>query len=91
MVHLTKIDASRNMARFYALDLQPTLFGEWALVKEWGRIGQAGQSRSVIYAEQEAATLALECELKRRFRRLYQPLAVSPKSSATWEATASIS
>ena len=77
MVYLTKIDASRNMARFYALDLQPTLFGEWALVKEWGRIGQAGQSRSVIYAEQKAAASALERELKRRFKRLYQPLATT--------------
>jgi predicted DNA-binding WGR domain protein len=73
MVYLTKIDASRNMARFYALDLQPTLFGEWALVKEWGRIGRAGQSRSVVYAGQEAAATALERELERRCKRLYQP------------------
>ena len=71
MVYLTKIDASRNMARFYLLDLQPTLFGEWALVKEWGRIGQAGQRRIIVYAGQEAAALALERELKRRCKRLY--------------------
>ena len=39
MVYLTKIDASRNMARFYALDLQPDLFG-------WLSAGQAlGQDR----------------------------------------------
>jgi hypothetical protein len=38
MIYLTKTDPSRNMARFYVLDVQPTLFGEWALLKVWGRI-----------------------------------------------------
>ena len=42
MVYLTKIDAARNMARFYSLDLQPDLFGGWALVRRWGRIGRRG-------------------------------------------------
>ncbi|WP_439399732.1 WGR domain-containing protein [Bradyrhizobium sp. PMVTL-01] len=27
------------MARSYKLDIQPTLFGEWSFVREWGRIG----------------------------------------------------
>ena len=36
MIHLTRIDPARNMARFYTMALQPTLFGEWALLKEWG-------------------------------------------------------
>jgi hypothetical protein len=31
--------ASRNMARFYVLAIEPTLFDEMALVREWGRIG----------------------------------------------------
>ena len=34
-------DPARNMARFYTMALQPTLFGEWALLREWGRIGSA--------------------------------------------------
>jgi WGR domain len=25
------------------MSLQPTLFGEWALLREWGRIGSAGR------------------------------------------------
>ena len=33
------------MARFYKIDVQPTLFGEWAAVREWGRIGRAGTVR----------------------------------------------
>jgi predicted DNA-binding WGR domain protein len=31
MIYLTKRDPVKNMARFYALHLQPTLFGGWPL------------------------------------------------------------
>ncbi len=55
MIHLTRIDADRNMARFYAMTLQPTLFGEWALVREWGRIGSAGRIVSGRFASEQAA------------------------------------
>lgn len=40
MTILRRIDRARNMARFYALGVEPTLFGEFALVREWGRIGR---------------------------------------------------
>ena len=36
MIHLRRIDPTRNMARFYAMAVQPTLFGEWSLQREWG-------------------------------------------------------
>jgi len=39
MITPTRMDQALNMARFYVLDIQPTLFGEIALVQEWGRIG----------------------------------------------------
>jgi len=71
MIYLTKRDGTKNMARFYALDLQPALFGEWALVKEWGRIGSAGQKRRVFYDEKAEADAALVRELKRRCTRQY--------------------
>jgi len=37
MIRLTRPDPSRNMNRFHAAQLAPTLFGESALVAEWGR------------------------------------------------------
>jgi predicted DNA-binding WGR domain protein len=43
MINLVRIDDEKNRARFYKLDVQPTLFREWALVRELGRIGQAGR------------------------------------------------
>ena len=42
-MHLTRIDPDKNMARFYKLDVQPNLFGEWCLIAEWGRIGSPGR------------------------------------------------
>jgi predicted DNA-binding WGR domain protein len=43
MIRLTRSDPSRNMHRFYALQVSPTLFDEWALIAEWGRIGSPGK------------------------------------------------
>ena len=56
MILLTKIDPEQNMARFYALDVQPTLFGEYVLLKEWGRIGSGGQQRRFYFASEDEAT-----------------------------------
>ena len=44
-INLVRIDEGRNMARFYKLDVQPTLFGEWSLVREWARTGRSGTVR----------------------------------------------
>ncbi|MBB1251750.1 WGR domain-containing protein [Rhizobium sp. G21] len=44
-VYLTHVDPGRNMARFYTMSVQPTLFGECSVVREWGRIGTGGQVR----------------------------------------------
>ena len=39
MLVLERRDPSRNMARFYVLAIEPTLFDDMALVREWGRVG----------------------------------------------------
>ena len=49
MLVLERRNASRNMARFYVLAIEPTLFGEMALVREWGRIGSMGRRRLDLY------------------------------------------
>ena len=35
-----------NQCRFHRVDVQPTLVGEWSLIREWEHIGQ--QDRVVI-------------------------------------------
>jgi predicted DNA-binding WGR domain protein len=53
LIKLTRTDPSRNMHRFYALQLTATLFGEWALIAEWGRIGSAGRVQERLFAAPE--------------------------------------
>ncbi len=73
-LHLERVDAARNMARFYRLSVAPTLFGDVALVREWGRIGTLGRRRLDLYADERSArnALAIICEakVKRGYRHL---------------------
>lgn len=48
LAYLEKVDPSRRMMRFYAIWIAPTLFGEWAMIREWGRIGSPGQLRQSL-------------------------------------------
>jgi hypothetical protein len=43
MIKRTRSDSAKNMHRFYALQLAATLFDEWVVVAEWGRIGSPGR------------------------------------------------
>lgn len=58
-VYLTRVDPDQNTARFYAMSLQPTLFGECAVVREWGRIGRGGQVKATPYPTREEAEQVL--------------------------------
>ncbi|WP_316201368.1 MULTISPECIES: WGR domain-containing protein [unclassified Bradyrhizobium] len=69
---LTRINDSRNVARFYKLDVQPTLFGEWSFVREWGRIGRAGTVRVETHQTRGKADLALASNWVRRLKKGYR-------------------
>jgi len=73
MIRLTRSDSSRNMHRFYAVQLAPTLFGEWALVAEWGRIGSHGKVMRRAFETEELAQTALEKRIRAKIRRGYRP------------------
>ena len=72
MIHLTRTDPTRNMARFYTMALQPTLFGDWALLREWGRIGSAGRLVSSRFASEQEAALAMAEYLKAKLSKGYE-------------------
>ena len=73
-VTLYRIDAAKNMWRFYRLDLQPDLFGLWLLVKEWGRAGRPGQSRITAFPTLDQARAAFERQRQVKQRRGYSDL-----------------
>jgi predicted DNA-binding WGR domain protein len=62
----------RPPLRYDALEsIQPTLFGEWALLREWGRIGSAGRVVSTRYGAEHQAAAALAAQLKAKRRHGY--------------------
>jgi predicted DNA-binding WGR domain protein len=69
---LTLIDNRRNMARFYKLDVQPTLFGQWSVVREWGRIGRAGTVRIETHQTRGKADLSMALNWTRKLKRGYR-------------------
>lgn len=70
-LHLRRIDAARNMRRFYMLSLQPTLFGGVALIRNWGRIGTNGQAMVETFDADEQARTALGRVERSKRRRGY--------------------
>lgn len=54
------------MRRFYLLDVQPNLFGEWSFIREWGRTGQPGQVWAVPFSIEAEAQAALDRQRPRR-------------------------
>jgi predicted DNA-binding WGR domain protein len=46
MITLYRTDDAQNIHRFYHLRIEQTRFGEWALIRQWGRIGIV--SRGVV-------------------------------------------
>jgi len=68
---LRRVDPTQNMARFYRIQMQPTLFGGVTVIREWGRIGQAGTCRHDQYDTAEIAQSALEKLWRSKLRRGY--------------------
>lgn len=56
--YLEKQDPATHQRQFCALSVQPTLFGDWSLVREWGGLGTPSQIEVKGYASQAAAEAA---------------------------------
>ncbi len=69
---LERVDRTRNMARYYVLSVEPTLFAELSLVRHWSRIGGAGRTRIDLHASPPLAQIALNTWLERKRRRGYR-------------------
>ena len=64
-LYIERMDSKKNMARFYALSIEPTLFGTPCLTRRWGRIGSNGQMK-VHHFEREAEAVSLFLNLLRK-------------------------
>jgi predicted DNA-binding WGR domain protein len=81
LIELKKTDETQNMHRFYRMSLQPDLFGNISLLREWGRIGYRGQIRVDTHeekAEAAKAMIKLATEKQRRGYRLARQQTTPP-------------
>lgn len=68
-LYIERTDEARNMARFYAMTIEPNLFGEICLTRRWGRIGAQGRTKTQHFArEQDAVTTFLDLLRRKRSR-----------------------
>lgn len=75
--HLHRIDPNANMARFYRIDLAPTLFGEVAVLRQWGRIGTNGRTTIETWPSIGEAEMSANRTLRQKLRRDYRQLDLS--------------
>ncbi|EHS52685.1 WGR domain-containing protein [Rhizobium sp. PDO1-076] len=68
-LYIERTDPAKNMARYYALSIEPTLFGTFCLFRRWGRVGSSGQSIEHHFdGEMEAVAMFLELLRTKRAR-----------------------
>ena len=63
-----------NDQRFYAIIITPTLFGSWAMVREWDRIRQPGTVRETGFASEYAAVTTSAFLRRCKGHRGYAPV-----------------
>jgi hypothetical protein len=61
MAFLTRIDPTRNINRFYVVQVMPTLFGDWSVMREWGRCGSAATQCAVRPRPPSSARSSAAC------------------------------
>jgi len=88
LVFVDPTSQPRPRARWYALSLEPTLFGGVDLVRRWGRLGTAAHHPARVaehYPDATAARAGLERAHARRRRRGYvpSPPPASPRQAPT--------
>jgi predicted DNA-binding WGR domain protein len=79
---MTRVDPEKNMARWYEIDVQPTLFGEFTVERHWGRIGSVGQSKTFWFDDETGADKMARLVSDTKSRRGYAA-APSPTSVNT--------
>ena len=79
MIKLTRSDPLKNVHRFYALQVEPTLFGEWVLIAEWGRVGCPGTVQQAVF---QSLSLAEDALAKRQTVKISRGYQQSPQTLA---------
>jgi predicted DNA-binding WGR domain protein len=82
-IHLGRREPARNRQRLYAITVTRTLFDGWAVVREWGRIGQPGTVRETGFETEGEAWAAGEQWRERKEKRGYRTVIVCREKGHT--------
>lgn len=66
-LYAERLDPEKNMARFYAMEISSSLFGQTCLARRWGRIGSMGQAK-LHHFEREKDAIERFLDIARRKR-----------------------
>jgi len=69
---LHMVDPGRNAAKFYTMVVSPSLFGDVALVRSWGRIPKKGALRISLFASYGEAEVAKAKIVAQKLARGYR-------------------
>ncbi len=72
-LYIERTDPTKNMARYYAMSIEPTLFGDACLTRRWGRIGTKGQHMVHHFDRQEDAVHLFLDLLRQKRAHGYKP------------------
>lgn len=70
--YLERMNPAANMARFYRVAIEPGLFGDVAVVRQWGRIGTQGQELRTWLSDATTAKALAAKAVEQKRRRGYQ-------------------
>jgi predicted DNA-binding WGR domain protein len=72
-LYIERVDPAQNMARYYALSIEPTLFGEASVLRRWGRVGSRGQQKLHLFADERSAVDLFLTIVRQKRARGYKP------------------
>lgn len=82
-LHIERRDPDLNMARFYALSIEATLFGQTCVVRRWGRIGTRGRTVQHSFDNEAEAVGFFLALLRAKKLRGYRPGSAARNAEAT--------
>lgn len=71
-IDMRRDDPSRNMNRFYSIELTKDLFGDHGVYRQWGRRGTWGRHRLDWYKSRPEAERAMSDLIKQKLARGYK-------------------
>jgi predicted DNA-binding WGR domain protein len=77
-VYFERTDRAKNMARFYLMSIQPTLFDEVSLHRNWGRIGTRGSDLVQFFDHENDAIAAFVQVVRKKRAKGYRQASQHP-------------